>query len=150
MFQTLEILDSLHTKFQSGVFIADDHGVLVHLEARDGPHMVDTFFDALGESEGLVATVDNDNNFLGMVVLDDIRNIMFRPELYKRFHVSKFMVTPPAKIELGLPMEQVMRIFDETNAWNLPVVENGKYIGFVSKSKIFNSYRRVLVHYSED
>ena len=63
MFQTLEILDSLHTKFQSGVFIADDHGVRVHLEARDGPHMVDTFFDALGESEGLVATVDNDNNF---------------------------------------------------------------------------------------
>ena len=85
-----------------------------------------------------------------MVILDDIRNIMFRPELYKRFHVSKFMVTPPAKIELGMQMEQVMRIFDETNAWNLPVVEKGKYVGFVSKSKIFNSYRRVLVHYSED
>ncbi|MEG1998978.1 MAG: CBS domain-containing protein, partial [Bacteroidales bacterium] len=47
-------------------------------------------------------------------------------------------------------MEQVMKIFDDTNAWNLPVVENGQYVGFVSKSKIFNSYRRVLVHYSED
>ena len=101
-------------------------------------------------NRNIFPVVDNDNNFLGMVVLDDIRNIMFRPELYKRFHVSKFMVTPPAKIELGLPMEQVMRIFDETNAWNLPVVDKGKYIGFVSKSKIFNSYRRVLVHYSED
>lgn len=50
-----------------------------------------------------------------------------------------------------MPMEQVMKIFDETNAWNLPVVdEQGKYIGFVSKSKIFNSYRRVLVHFSQD
>ena len=60
------------------------------------------------------------------------------------------MVSPPAKIELGCTMEQVMKVFDDTNAWNLPVVENGKYVGFVSKSKIFNSYRRVLVHYSED
>ena len=47
-------------------------------------------------------------------------------------------------------MENVMKLFDRTNAWNLPVVENGKYIGFVSKSKIFNSYRRVLRHYSDD
>ena len=101
-------------------------------------------------NRNIFPVVDKDNNFLGMVILDDIRNIMFRPELYKRFHVSKFMVTPPAKIELGLQMEQVMRIFDETNAWNLPVVDKGKYVGFVSKSKIFNSYRRVLVHYSED
>lgn len=43
-----------------------------------------------------------------------------------------------------------MKTFDKSGAWNLPVVENGKYVGFVSKSKIFNSYRRVLRHYSED
>ena len=49
-----------------------------------------------------------------------------------------------------MTMEKVMKIFDETNAWNLPVVENDQYVGFVSKSKIFNSYRRVLVHYSQD
>ena len=47
-------------------------------------------------------------------------------------------------------MEQVMRTFDETKAWNLPVVEDGKYVGFVSKSKIFNSYRELLKHYSYD
>jgi len=60
------------------------------------------------------------------------------------------MSMPPARIEIGQPMEEVMRIFDKTNAWNLPVVEKGKYIGFVSKSKIFNSYRRVLRHYCDD
>ena len=43
-----------------------------------------------------------------------------------------------------------MKIFDQTNAWNLPVVRDGKYVGLVSKSKIFNSYRRVLRHYSDD
>ena len=44
-----------------------------------------------------------------------------------------------------------MKTFDDTGAWNLPVVDSeGRYVGFVSKSKIFNSYRRVLRHYSED
>lgn len=94
--------------------------------------------------------VDASNQFLGIVLLDDIRNIMFRPELYNRMFVRKFMIMPPAKIEVGQQMELVMKTFDDTNAWNLPVVENGHYVGFVSKSKIFNSYRRVLVHFSQD
>ena len=76
---------------------------------------------------------------------------MFRPDLYRRLHVNRFMSTPPAKIVTGTPMEQVMKQFDDTNAWNLPVVdEQGHYVGFVSKSKIFNSYRQVLKHYSYD
>ncbi|MDR2692199.1 MAG: chloride channel protein [Dysgonamonadaceae bacterium] len=89
---------------------------------------------------------DNDNVLRGVVLLDNIRNIMFRPELYDRFKVKKFMVSPPAKIRTSMPMEKIMRIFDDTKAWNLPVVdETGKYLGFISKSKIFNAYREVLV-----
>ena len=92
------------------------------------------------------SVIDERGILLGLVLLDNIRNIMFRPELYNRFHVSKFMVSAPAKIQVGTPMEQIMRIFDDTKAWNLPVVdEEGRYIGFMSKSKIFNSYREVLV-----
>lgn len=98
----------------------------------------------------LFPVTDAKGTLMGIVLLDDIRNIMFRPDLYRKMYVSKFMAIPPAKIELGMPMEQVMKIFDNTNAWNLPVVENGKYIGFVSKSKIFNSYRSVLKHFTED
>jgi CIC family chloride channel protein len=87
-----------------------------------------------------------DGVLLGVVQLDDIRNIMFRPELYGRFRVSKFMVSVPAKIAVNTPMEKVMQLFDDTKAWNLPVVdEAGRYIGFMSKSKIFNSYREILV-----
>ena len=90
--------------------------------------------------------VDDRGILLGIVLLDNIRNIMFRPELYNRFHVSKFMVSAPAKIVINTPMDQIMQTFDDTKAWNLPVVdENGHYIGFMSKSKIFNSYREVLV-----
>ena len=94
--------------------------------------------------------IDNDGVMKGIVLLDDIRNIMFRPDLYRKMTVSRFMSMPPAKIEITDSMEKVMKTFDNTNAWNLPVVENGKYIGLVSKSKIFNSYRRVLRHYSDD
>ena len=101
-------------------------------------------------NRNLFPVIDNDGNLLGIVLLDDIRNIMFRPDLYRKLKVNKFMTTAPAKIEVNEPMEVVMKKFDDTNAWNLPVVENGKYIGFVSKSKIFNSYRRVLKHYTDD
>lgn len=95
--------------------------------------------------------VDDNGVLLGIVLLDDIRNIMFRTELYYRFKVKKLMISPPAKICIEDPMEKVMRKFDDTNAWNLPVVdENDRYVGFVSKSKIFNTYRKVLVHFSDE
>ncbi len=93
---------------------------------------------------------DADGTMKGVVLLDDIRNIMFRADLYKKMHVSRFMSTPPAYIEITDTMEKVMETFDRTNAWNLPVVNQGKYVGFVSKSKIFNSYRRVLRHFCDD
>lgn len=87
----------------------------------------------------------------GIVLLDEVRNIMFRPELYQRFTVKELMISPPALINVNLPMEKVMQIFEDSSAWNLPVVDDMKrYIGFVSKSKIFNSYRDVLLHFSEE
>lgn len=98
----------------------------------------------------LFPVVDNEGNFKGIVLLDDIRNIMFRPDLYKKMHVSRFMSTPPARIDISAPMEQVMKLFDDTHAWNLPVVEGDRYVGFVSKSKIFSSYRALLRHYTDD
>ncbi len=99
----------------------------------------------------LFPVTDDEGKLIGVVQLDDIRNIMFRPDLYRRMHVNRFMAIPPAKVVVGTPMERVMKIFDDTGAWNLPVVdENSHYVGFVSKSKIFNSYRQVLKHYTYD
>lgn len=107
--------------------------------------------DTISKSKRNLFPVLNDNaELIGVVLLDEIRNIMFRPDLYKRMYVSKFMSIPPAKIDVSDSMDCVMKRFDDTGAWNLPVVDQGKYVGFVSKSKIFNSYRRVLRHYCED
>ena len=89
--------------------------------------------------------------FVGIVSLDEVRNIMFRPELYERYTVQELMTMPPSRIVSNMSMDKVMDIFENTGAWNLPVVdEKDKYIGFVSKSKIFNTYRKVLVHFSEE
>lgn len=107
--------------------------------------------DVIAKSNrNLFPVINEKRELMGVVLLDDIRNIMFRPELYRRMRVSTFMSAPAGRIEVGESMDRVMKTFDDTGAWNLPVVENGIYVGFVSKSKIFNSYRRVLRHYCED
>ena len=95
--------------------------------------------------------VDNDGHLRGILLLDEVRNIMFQPRLYKRFTVEQLMTSPAAVLSSNMPMEKVMETFEDTGAWNLPVVdEERKYLGFDSKSKIFNSYRHVLVHFSEE
>ena len=91
------------------------------------------------------------NVIIGIVLVDEVRNIMFRQDLYDRFKVSKLMTSIPATLLVSMPMEKVMDIFEDTNSWYLPVVDSNKiYLGFVSKSKIFNSYRHVLVHFSDE
>lgn len=99
----------------------------------------------------LFPVLDGEKRLVGVVSLESIRNIMFRQELYHRFYVQKLMELPPARLSVNDPMDVVMKKFDETGAWNLPVEdEKGLYVGFVSKSKIFNSYRNVLLELSEE
>ena len=102
-------------------------------------------------NRNLFPVIDVNDELIGIVRLDDIRNIMFRQELYHRFHVEKFMVTPKARIVTTDSMEVVMKKFDDTGAWNLPVVDElNRYKGFVSKSKMLNTYRQVLVDFSAE
>lgn len=102
-------------------------------------------------SRNIFPVVNNDGVFLGILHLDEVRNIMFRTELYQRFTVRRLMVSPPAIIKRTDSMENVMKTFDKTKAWNLPVVdENGVYLGYVSKSSLFDSYRHVMLEQFSD
>ena len=102
-------------------------------------------------NRNLFPVTDAEGKLKGIVLLDDIRNIMFRTDLYRKMHVSRFMSAVPDTIKIDQRMDKVMETFDKTNAWNLPVVDqDGHYLGFVSKSKIFNSYRQVLKHFTDD
>jgi CIC family chloride channel protein len=89
--------------------------------------------------------VDDEGMFQGVIMLDDIRTIMFKPDKYGEVLVRNLMHSPPALVESSQDMDQVMQKFQETGAWNLPVVDEGKYIGFLSKSKIFSIYRTMLI-----
>ncbi|HEU4718364.1 MAG TPA: chloride channel protein [Bacteroidia bacterium] len=86
----------------------------------------------------------------GIIMLDSIREIMFQREKYDAVTVRQLMRPPAAIVEPDENMVRVMKKFDETGAWNLPVVENNVYIGFVSKSRIFTNYRSRLITASGD
>ncbi len=88
--------------------------------------------------------VDNDGRLVGIITLDDIRNIMFDEEAREETIISSIMIDPPAFISSKSSMQSVMNTFEVTGAWNLPVIDDDKYIGFVSKSRIFNTYRSKL------
>ncbi|MBS2100258.1 chloride channel protein [Carboxylicivirga linearis] len=94
--------------------------------------------------------VDHADQLQGVILLAEIRGIIFNHDLYNETTVEELMEMPPAIIEHDENMDNVMKKFEETGAWNLPVVENGRYLGFVSKSKIFSVYRRVLIHFSDE
>ncbi|MGG6229528.1 chloride channel protein [Tenacibaculum sp. SDUM215027] len=89
--------------------------------------------------------VDSDNKFRGIVLLDDIRPMMFNQELYETTTVRDIMKIPPAIIFYDDNTEKVMLKFKESGAWNLPVVKNGVYVGFISKSKLLSVYRNKLI-----
>ncbi len=90
--------------------------------------------------------IDEEGKLLGIILLDSVRDIIFKTDLYDTISIETLMVNPPDTIFYQETMETVMRKFDETKAWNLPVVNDElQYIGFISKSNIFTSYRKKLI-----
>lgn len=141
---------------RGSIFTADkDKNILTSLNLSN---LIETDFQlvtpyaTLGELVEVVAhskrnifPVVSNGNLLGVIVLDNIREIMFKHDMYEKVYVKELMRKPLATIALEERMEIVMKKFDETGAWNLPVLNDGKYIGFISKSSIFVQYRSQLI-----
>ncbi|MGK0426883.1 MAG: CIC family chloride channel protein [Ulvibacter sp.] len=88
-------------------------------------------------------------NLEGIILLDDLRPVMFNQTLYKEIIARDLMQAPPEIIYLEEnKMTDVMKKFQDTGAWNLPVISHGIYYGFVSKSKMLTAYRRKLIDFS--
>ena len=94
--------------------------------------------------------ISDKGELVGIITLDDIRKIMFDHDSQVNTMVSTLMHAPPDKITTEESMQAVMSKFEKTGAWNLPVLENGKYIGLISKSRIFNAYRNKLMQQRRD
>lgn len=88
---------------------------------------------------------------VAVLYIDDIRHIMFRTELYQRFTVSQLMVEPPTRLFTNDEMEDIVKVFERTGAWTLPVVDDDNcFVGFIRKSRVFTIYRELLADISND
>ena len=142
---------------QSGKIFTDDrdHNILTTIRTSN---LIETDFqkispnDTLGNlveiisksTRNIFPVTDTENKLLGIIILDNIRDIMFKNEMYDKVTAKELMTNPPTTISPTQTMETVMKKFDETGAWNLPVIDNGQYVGFISKSSVFTSYRTKL------
>jgi chloride channel protein, CIC family len=114
--------------------------------------------DTLGElvrkiaksKRNLFPVVDEYNIMEGVVSLDDVREIMFQHELYGTVLMRDIMTIPPSYIDRKESIETVMETFGKTGAWNLPVLDDGYYVGFISKSRIYSTYRELLIEFSDE
>ncbi len=101
-------------------------------------------------TRNLYPVVDDYNVLVGIVLLDDIREFMFDTSLYGKIQVESLMHRAPEYIFYESDtMQQVMQKFQDSGAWNLPVIKDGKYLGFVSKSKLLTAYRRKLINFTK-
>jgi CIC family chloride channel protein len=101
-------------------------------------------------SRTIYVVVDEENVLKGIVWLDHVKHLMFKPELYDTTFVRDLMYMPVELVETSMSVQQVAEIFETTQHFNLPVVDGGKYVGFVSRAKVFSNYRKKMKHYSND
>ena len=167
-FATIRIFEpySIYTKriAQQGALLThdSDHAVLTLLKTEN---LIERNFSkvrisqSLGELADIIAhskrnifpVVDSNNILQGIISLDDVREVMFDTSLYSKRDAYSFMKAAPEYVYTDESMQSVMKKFEYTGAWKLPVVDENKcYIGFVSKSKIFSAYREQLQQVSHD
>lgn len=130
------ILSSLKT---SAIIETDFHKVAPDMKLRDLVEVV------AHTHRNIFPVVDNENCLVGVIYLDSLREIMFKIDMYDKVLAKELMKTASTVISSNESMHSVMKKFDETGAWNLPVIDNEQYIGFVSKSSVFTKYRSELV-----
>jgi CIC family chloride channel protein len=118
--------------------------ILPNAKLRDLIKIIET------NKRNIVAVIDDKNKLLGIVEIEDIRNIMFKHELYDRIEIRQLMKRPPAFVFKDENMDDAIKKFDRTQAWHLPVVDrsNFNYFGFISKSSLFTKYRELIVQHN--
>ena len=94
--------------------------------------------------------VDSENNFYGIIFINDIRNIIFNREIYETTFIRDLMYMPDPLVDPNESMEDIARKFSESENYNLPVIKEGKYLGFVSRAKVFSTYRKLIEEFSDE
>lgn len=136
-----------------------DANVLQMLEVRK---LIETDFEVLSPEatlrdltnsishnhRNLFPVVDKNGVMVGMVKMDDVRDIIFKHELYDTVKISELMYMPSDHIDPNDNMETVAHKFESSGRYNLAVIEDGKYIGFISRARVFTTYRKQIIDVS--
>jgi len=95
-------------------------------------------------NRNIFPVVDNENNFIGVIQLDQFKEFLFKPELYDQMTAEKMVMKDVITIDTSETMDEVMLRIEDSSVWNIPVTKGAKYIGFISRSNILSFYRRIL------
>lgn len=121
------------------------------MTVRPDAHLRDLVGIITKSKRNIFPVVDEYGVLEGIVTLDDVREIMFNSDLYDKIYIREVMTVPSMYIDKSENMAAVMDAFSRTGAWNLPVLDKGIYVGIISKSRIFSTYRDLLVQqFSEE
>ena len=134
------------------------------LSLMDVPSLIETNFSTvspnatLGDlvkiisrsSRNVFPVVDSENTFLGVVWVNDIRHIVFKRELYDNIYVRELMFMPSPTVSMHESMEDVAYKFQTSSHYNLPVLDNGRYVGFISRANVFSKYRSMIRNFMEE
>jgi CIC family chloride channel protein len=131
----MNVKDLLETKFKT-----------VHKDANLG-ELVKVITSS---KRNVFPVVDDNDVFYGVVHLNDIRDVIFKPELYESVMVSSLMHAPMSSATMEDSMEDIVEKFQKTPHFNIVVLADGKYVGFVSRANVFSKYRKMLKEFSED
>ncbi len=101
-------------------------------------------------NRNIFPVIDKDNHLHGIIHLNNVRHVIFKPELYDSTKVSNLMYFPVNFVSPDDSMEDIVQKFQSSGHFNLPVLKEGKYVGFVSRANILSKYRKLLKHFSED
>ncbi len=101
-------------------------------------------------TRNIFPVVDDHNDFYGIVVMDQIRHMMFQTEMYETTTVRSLMFHPSTIVYLSDDMETVAQKFQHSGKYNLVVLDDSKYVGFVSRANVFSHYRQLLKEFSEE
>jgi len=120
----------------------------LHVHSND--YLGDLVRQVARSERNIFPVIDREQNFYGMIFINDVRHIMFKQELYGKTLVKDLMYMPETTIEIGESMEEVARKFNDTDKYNIVVLDKGKYVGFISRANFFSTYRQILKESSEE
>jgi CIC family chloride channel protein len=87
---------------------------------------------------------------VGMLKMDDVRHLIFKQDQYDKIKLKELMYMPEHWISPTDSMQEVVKKFESSGRYNLAVMDNGKYLGFISRAKVFSKYRKYVEEFSHD